>query len=135
MWTVIWHSLVGLVMIGGLMLGGVVMLGKAIAQGAAHDVMVCNCYDCRSRRVLSYKKALERADQFKQKKTNYGWVSTEELRTQDVVMAKGSAYQVMELRGLSIGTAVHLRNVSTGVKSLVMVKPELSSTKMWAKRQ
>jgi hypothetical protein len=127
------HSLIGLFLLVTFFVGAVVSIAISLAKATEHNQKTCPCWDCTGRRARAYEKRLKAriAGTSTEVPARGMWVSTEQLRTGDMVKPKESIYRVTRLRGLDGGTTVHLVNVATSKNTMIHVKAEMRSTKMW----
>jgi hypothetical protein len=134
--TFIAEAIAGLALLTGLVIGAVFVIAREISKGAAHDQARCQCVDCKRRRVEASEKAKARGRYEPvpiQKRTRAkGWLSTEELMTGMRIEAKDTTYEVINLLvTIGLGTQVHLNNMTTGLKSMVLVRRERASLRIW----
>jgi hypothetical protein len=62
------------------------------------------------------------------------WLTTEQLRAGMRVASKGGqVYEVVQLNGSEYGISVHLTNMSTGRKSMVMIARHNFHKRLWKK--
>lgn len=141
-WSLHGAELLGIV-IGGIVsmlaaIGGIVVwLSRWIVQGTAHDLAVCNCYDCRDRRVRRAAKTegrLETEAVFEAgMRTASGWMTTRELYRGVIVGASRSRsiYKVVDIKREHYAWLVSLEKVGTKRPSLVTISTRNLDKRIW----
>lgn len=136
----IWQAALGLALLLGVLVGATFVLGRAIAAGqfTDHDANRCQCPACTQRRVNSWDRqqvrnqARNEAEVVRSRTKKNGWRSTVELRTADRIQAKGGFYEVTSLIHMTgVGVQVHLNNLGTGKRSMVLVRNAKLAVRIW----
>lgn len=132
----LWQAALGLVLLLGVLVGATFVLGRAIYLGTLtdHDADRCQCPACTQRRVNSWErhKARNQTAQVQKRTMKNGWRATSELRTADRIQAKGGFYEVTSLIHMTgVGVQVHLNNLGTGKRSMVLVRNAKLAVRIW----
>lgn len=125
----------GLVLLAAAVVWAVWSLGRGITQAMGHDQATCQCYDCVRRRSAAVDKyILKRKTKLaepKKRDLKSGWYNTEELRTGMRISTQSGTYEIVDLRGRSFGTEVWLSNMRTHKRSMVLIRAERRSVRVW----
>ena len=130
--TSIWHALAGAALLSVFFVGAVYVLCRALADSTAHDQAICGCVDCRRRREAALERW--RATQETKRKGKEEWISTRDLIKRGAgtkVSVKGVTYEFVRTEPRNDSWALHLTNVSTGAKTIIIIQYETGHRRYW----
>jgi len=137
MFASLYHAVLGLVLLVGALGLAVFTLGRALANGSFtdHDVHRCGCPTCQGKRLRAWKRHQNNKPKprvpVEERTLKRGRRTTEELRTADRILAKGTTYEVVNLIGDMHGVQVYLNNMGTGKRSMVFVRIARMNVRLW----